>query len=80
MESVFSKRAKEKQKLSEGKGIQKSEDLKQSEIVTIKEVAKVANVSHDTIAKVKVIEAKATPEVKAQLSTGEVILFILTNE
>ena len=28
------------QKLSEGKGIQKSEDLKQSEVVTIKEVAK----------------------------------------
>ena len=72
LESVFSARAKEKQKLSEGKGIQKSEDLKQSEVVTIKEVAKVANVSHDTIAKVKVIEAKATPEVKAQLSTGEV--------
>jgi len=72
LESVFSARAKEKQKLSEGKGIQKSEDLKQSEVVTIKEVAKVANVSHDTIAKVKVIQATATPEVKAKLSTGEV--------
>jgi 16S rRNA G966 N2-methylase RsmD len=72
LESVFSERAKEKQKLSEGKGIQKSEDLKQSEVVTIKEVAKVANVSHDTIAKVKVIQATATPEVKAKLSTGEV--------
>jgi hypothetical protein len=33
-------------------------------INTQKEIAKVAHVSHDTIAKVKVIEAKATPEQK----------------
>jgi len=71
LEEVFSAKAKENQQLSEGKGIQKSEDLKHTEIVAIKEVAKVANVSHDTIAKVKKIEAVATPEVKAQLSTGE---------
>ena len=38
---------------------------------TRQELAKVANVSHDTIAKVKRIEAVASPEVKAQLSTGE---------
>lgn len=37
---------------------------------TKKEVAKIANVSHDTIAKVKKIEATATPEVKARLNTG----------
>jgi N6-adenosine-specific RNA methylase IME4 len=42
------------------------------EVSTKKELAKVANVSHDTIAKVKHIEAKATPEVKQKLSTGEV--------
>lgn len=72
LEEVFREKAKEKQKLSEGKGIQKSEDLKKPEVVTIKEVAKVANVSHDTIAKVKVIEEKAPEEVKAQLRTGEV--------
>ena len=68
LESVFSERAKEKQK--------EAGELKQisaeAPIETRKELAKVANVSHDTIAKVKVIEAKATPEVKAQLSTGEV--------
>lgn len=40
-------------------------------IDTYKEIAKVANVGHDTIAKVKRIEAVASPEVKAQLSTGE---------
>lgn len=72
LESVFKEKAKEKQKLSEGKGIQKSEDLKESEIVTIKEVAKVANVSHDTIAKVKVIEAQALEDVKVKLQTGEI--------
>ena len=68
LESVFSERAKEKQK--------EAGELKQisaeAPIETRKELAKVANVSHDTIAKVKVIEAKATQEVKAQLSTGEV--------
>lgn len=70
LESVFSERAKEQQ-------VRKPEFVKQisaeqKPIETRKELAKVANVSHDTIAKVKVIEAKATPEVKAQLSTGEV--------
>ena len=69
LESVFSERAKEKQIQSGGAVIQKSE---QPPIVAIKEVAKIANVSHDTVAKVKIIQFKATPEVKAQLSTGEV--------
>lgn len=72
LEDVFKVKAKENQKLSDGKGIQKSEDLKKPEIVTIKEVAKVAQVSHDTIAKVKHIEQKAAPEIKAKLATGEV--------
>ena len=39
-------------------------------IETRKELAKLANVSHDTIAKVKVIQATATPEVKAKLNAG----------
>lgn len=69
LESVFSERAKEKQKEAGGAVRQISD---KPVVDTKKEVAKVANVSHDTIAKVKVIEAKATPEVKAQLSTGEV--------
>ena len=70
LESVFSERAKEQQ-------IRKPEFVKQisaeqKPIETRKELAKLANVSHDTIAKVKVIQATATPEVKAKLSTGEV--------
>jgi len=70
LDGVFKERAKEKMKLSEGKGIQKSEDLKEPEFIVMKEIGKVANVSHDTIAKVKKIEANATPEVKARLNTG----------
>jgi N6-adenosine-specific RNA methylase IME4 len=70
LDGVFKEMAKEKMKLSEGKGIQKSEDLKEPEFIVMKEIGKVANVSHDTIAKVKKIEANATPEVKARLNTG----------
>jgi N6-adenosine-specific RNA methylase IME4 len=39
---------------------------------TKRELAKIAGVSHDTIAKVEKIEAKASPEVKAQLASGEI--------
>lgn len=45
LEGLFKEKAKENQKLSQGKGIQKSEDLKEAEVVTIKEVGKLANVS-----------------------------------
>ena len=71
LEEVFKEKAKEKQQkgINQFSLIQKSEE---APIVTIKEVAKVANVSHDTIAKVKVIEAKAPEEVKEKLATGEV--------
>ena len=69
LESVFSERAKEKQKKAGGAVPLKSAE---APIETRKELAKIASVGHDTIAKVKVIQATATPEVKAQLSTGEV--------
>ena len=71
LEDVFKEKAKENQAI-QFKGsslIQISEEVKP--IVSIKEVAKIANVSHDTIAKVKKIEANATPEVKAKLNTGQ---------
>lgn len=71
LEDVF----KEKAKIKQEKGINQFSLIQKSEeapIVAIKEVAKIADVSHDTIAKVKVIEQKATPEIKEKLSTGEV--------
>jgi N6-adenosine-specific RNA methylase IME4 len=69
LEEVFKVKAIQKQKNAGGAVPQKSAE---APIETRKELAKVANVSHDTIAKVKKIEAVATPEVKAQLSTGEI--------
>jgi N6-adenosine-specific RNA methylase IME4 len=70
LESVFSERAKEQQIRKPESVIQISEE--QKPIVAIKEVAKIANVSHDTIAKVKKIEAVASEEVKDRLNSGEI--------
>ena len=68
MESVFAEKAKANQiRTSENRVSQIS--VKQG-IDTQKELANVAKVSHDTIAKVKVIQAKATEEVKEKLSSG----------
>lgn len=75
LESVFSDRAKENLKLSEGKGKQKSAEVKVEPIETRAELAKVANVSHDTIAKVKKIVAVASEEVKKRLNSGEISIF-----
>jgi hypothetical protein len=69
LESVFSERAKEKQKEAGGAVRQISD---KAVVDTKKELAKVANVSHDTIAKVKKIQEKAPEEIKAKLETGEV--------
>ncbi len=44
---------------------------KQNYINTKKEIAKVANVSHDTVSKVKLIEAEASSEVRERLRTGD---------
>jgi N6-adenosine-specific RNA methylase IME4 len=67
LEDVFREKAKENQG--------NRNDIKQisaesKPIETRQEIAKIANVSHDTIAKVKKIEATATPEVKARLNIG----------
>ena len=73
LESVFSVRAKEIKidKISHFRSTgEKLAMLPTSHTRT--ELAKIADVKERTLSKVKVIEAKATPEVKAQLSTGEV--------
>jgi len=49
----------------------KKEIVKPETINSVKEIAKISNVSHDTIAKVKVIEQKATPEQKQLLQKGD---------
>lgn len=77
LESVFKEKAKENlikagSSYSPKQPLQKSANLPIEKVDTRKEVAKVANVSHDTIAKVKKIQEKATPEVKEKLSIGEI--------
>jgi DNA modification methylase len=71
LEDVFKEKAKENYIQNVGRP-SKSEQISApiKPIETRQEIAKVANVSHDTIAKVKKIEAVATPEVKARLNTG----------
>lgn len=73
LEDVFKAKAKENQVLSGGdkKSLCLTSDKPILERVdTKKELAKIANVGHDTIAKVKVIEAKAPEEVKQELKAG----------
>jgi N6-adenosine-specific RNA methylase IME4 len=73
LEDVFSKRAKESkaEKISHfrttGEMVLKSEPSKK----TIQHIGNIAKVGKDTIAKVKVIKAKAPEEVKAKLASGE---------
>jgi len=71
MESVFSEKAKANLKVYAGNQYAPLEISTNVQTVdTRKELAKVASVSDNTIAKVKVIQAKATEEVKEKLSSG----------
>lgn len=71
LKPLIAEKAKEKQveTLRQNMTVsQKSDERK--EVNTKKELAKIAGVSHDTIAKVEKIERQATPEVKAQVKNG----------
>jgi hypothetical protein len=74
MKELIAAQAKEKQKERKGDQpgatLQKSANLKP--IDTRAELAAMAGVSHDTIAKVEKIEERATPQVKAKLASGEI--------
>ena len=70
LKSYFTDKAKEKE-FERKTTCQKSDKSFMPTVDTKKELAKVAGVSHDTIAKVEKIEKQATPEVKEQLRTGE---------
>jgi len=90
LEDIFKEKAKENLKLAAEKTntgfhtCEKALDLfdevkpvKKIEIEkvnSVKEVAKIADLSHNTIAKVKIIEQKAAPEIKEKLSTGELTI------
>ena len=70
MKSFFAEKAKENQRGGQGGILLSQKSVEAKSVDTQKELAKVAGVSHDTIAKVEKIEAKATPEVKEQLRKG----------
>lgn len=76
LESVFKEKAKENLKLAAKKTntplAMLPNPIEIKTIDTRKEIAKIADVKERTLGKVKVIQAKATLEVKAKLSTGEV--------
>ena len=75
LEDIYRAKAKEKQRAADFHGNQYTGALCQNSdkdhVDTKKELAKIARVSHDTIEKVKKIEAKASPEQKEKLIKGE---------
>ena len=72
LKPVIAEKAKENLVTHTECGYQGCQKSDKAEIDTKKELAKVAGVSHDTIAKVEKIEQKATPEIKTQLQKGEI--------
>ena len=72
LKDIFREKAKDNLKIYGGNQYdapcQKSDNIQK--IDTKKELAKIANVSHDTINKIENIEAKASDEVKQKLSSG----------
>lgn len=54
------------------KGLETKEQIEINPVNSVKEISKIANVSIDTMARVKKIEAVATPEIKAKLQNNEV--------
>ena len=69
VEPLIAEKAKEKQIEAGGAVRQKSD---KAVIDTKKELAKIAGVSHDTIHKIKKIEAEATPHIKELLYSGTI--------
>ena len=59
LKPVIAEKAEKNLHLAEGKGCQKSDKV--SQVDTKREIAVVAGVSHDTIAKVEKIERQAAP-------------------
>ena len=70
LEDVF--KAKAKENLGRNQYSTLSTSTESKPIDARKELSKIADVGHGTLDKVKKIQAKATEEVKAKLSTGEV--------
>jgi hypothetical protein len=73
LEAIVKTRAKANQSAAGGsKALVQNSAQAVTPVKTRDEIAKIAGVSHDTVAKVKKIEEKATPEVKKALSEGKI--------
>ena len=71
MEELFKEKAKERQVRKPADSVRQNSDEQNIEFSTKKEIGKLAKVSHDTIMRVKKIEATATPETIAAVLSGE---------
>lgn len=71
LKSFFAEKAKINQRGGQGGILLSQKSVEAKSVDTQKELAKVAGVSHDTIAKVEKIEKAATPELKEQIRNGE---------
>lgn len=69
LEDIYKEKAKEKEHQRKTSSQKSDESI--PEISTKKELAKIANVSHDTIMRVKKIEATASPELIEAVRSGE---------
>lgn len=72
LEPLIAAKAKENQRLSDGKGCQISDNLKMTPIDTKKELARAANVSHETIRLVKKIKESPVKELARMTRDGAV--------
>lgn len=72
LKPLYAAKAKKNQVRTSENRVCQISDKQEQPVDTKKELAKVAGVSHDTIAKVEAIEKKAAPEVKKALASGEV--------
>jgi len=71
LKPIIAEKAKEQQ-IRKPISVVSQNSEKQKPIDTQKELAEIAGVSHDTIAKVEKIEQIATPEIKSQLKRGDI--------
>jgi DNA modification methylase len=72
LKELFAEKAETNLHLSKGQGIKGCQKSDKVNIDTKKELAHIAGVSHDTIAKVQKIEKMATSETKEKVKSGEV--------
>lgn len=72
LKELFAVKAEQNLHLSQGQGVKGCQKSDKVNVDTKKELAKVAGVSHDTIAKVQKIEAVAPQLLKEKIKSGEV--------